>query len=40
MNPLESTPLIPELRKQKQVELYEFEATYVYIMSSRPAKAT
>ena len=32
-------PLIPELRRQRQVDLSEFEASLVYIASSRTAKA-
>jgi hypothetical protein len=31
------TPLIPALRRQRQVELYEFEASLVYTESSRTA---
>jgi hypothetical protein len=30
-------PLIPALGKQSQVDLCEFEASLVYIVSSRPA---
>ena len=32
-------PLIPALRKQKQVDLCEFEVSLVYIASSRTARA-
>jgi hypothetical protein len=32
--------LVPELKKQGQVDLWEFEAGLVYIISSRTAKAT
>jgi len=31
-------PLIPILRRQKQVDLGEFKASLVYRVSSRPAK--
>ena len=31
---------IPALQRQKQADLYEFEATLVYRVSSRTAKAT
>ena len=34
------TPLIPALRKQKQVDLCEFEASLVYRMSPRTVMAT
>lgn len=34
------TALIPELRRQRPVYLYEFEASPVYRLSFRPAKAT
>jgi hypothetical protein len=33
-------PLIPALRRQKQVDLCELEASLVYRFSSRTAKAT
>lgn len=33
-------PLVPALRKQRQVDLCEFEASLVYKVSSRTAKAT
>ena len=32
-------PLIPEFRRQRQVDLCEFEASLVYKASSRTAKA-
>jgi hypothetical protein len=32
-------PLIPELRRQRQVDLCEFKATLVYIGSSKIARA-
>ena len=32
--------MIPALRSQRQVDLYEFEAILVYRASSRTAKAT
>ena len=34
------TPLIPALRRQRQVGLYEFKASLVYRISSRIARAT
>ena len=34
-----STPLIPALGKQRQVDLYEFEASLVYRASCRTARA-
>ena len=34
------TPLIPALRRQNQVDLYEFKANLVYIVNFRPARAT
>ena len=34
------TPLIPELGKQRLVDLYEFEASLVYRESSRAARTT
>jgi hypothetical protein len=34
------TPLIPALGRQKQEDLYEFEASPVYRISSRTARAT
>jgi hypothetical protein len=33
-------PLIPELGRQKQVDLYEFKANLVYTVSSRTARGT
>jgi hypothetical protein len=33
-------PLISGLRMQRQVDFYEFKARLVYIVSSKPAKAT
>jgi hypothetical protein len=33
-------PLIPALRRQRQVALYDFEASLVYRVSSRTARAT
>jgi hypothetical protein len=33
-------PLITALKKQRQVDLYEFKASLVYIVSSRTARAT
>jgi hypothetical protein len=33
-------PLTPALRKQRQVDLFEFEASLFYISSSRPARST
>ena len=33
-------PLIPTLGRQRQVDFCEFEASMVYIVSSRPARAT
>jgi hypothetical protein len=33
-------PSIPELRRQREVGLCEFEASLVYIVSSRTARAT
>jgi hypothetical protein len=33
-------PLIPALGRQRQVDLDEFEASLVYRMSSRTARAT
>lgn len=33
-----ATPLFPALRKQRQVDLYEFEASLVYIAGSRTAR--
>ena len=33
-------PLIPALRRQRQADLCEFEASLVYIASSRTARAT
>jgi hypothetical protein len=32
--------LIPALRRQRQVDLYELEASVVYIMSSKPTRTT
>ena len=32
------TPLIPALEKQRQVDLYNFEASLVYRVSSRTAR--
>ena len=37
---LHHTPFIPALRRQKQVDLCEFEASLVYIASSQTARAT
>jgi hypothetical protein len=34
------TPLTPALRRQRQADLYEFEASLVYRASSRTARAT
>jgi hypothetical protein len=34
------TPLIPATWRQRQVDLCEFEAILVYIVSSRTARAT
>jgi hypothetical protein len=34
------TPLIPELRRQRQKDLCEFEASLLYIVSSRTARRT
>ena len=34
------TPLIPALSRQRQVNLYEFEASLAYIVSSRTARDT
>ena len=34
------TPLSPALRRQRQVDLCEFKASLVYIVSSRTTKAT
>ena len=34
------TPLIPALRRQSQVNLWAFEASLVYRVSSRPVNAT
>jgi hypothetical protein len=34
------TSLIPEYGRQRQEDLYEFEATLVYIVSSRTVRAT
>jgi hypothetical protein len=34
------TPLIPELRRQRQADHSEFEVSLVYIASSRPARDT
>ena len=31
--------LIPELRRQKQVDLYEFKASLIYIVSSGTVRA-
>ena len=36
---LAKKPLIPEPWRQKQVDLYEFEASLVSIVSSRTARA-
>jgi hypothetical protein len=33
-------PLIPALGRQKKVDLFGFKASLVYIVSSRPARAT
>jgi hypothetical protein len=33
-------PRIPSLRRQRQMELYEFEDSLVYRMSSRTVRAT
>lgn len=33
-------PLIPALVRQRQMGLYEFEASLVYLISSRPARKT
>ena len=33
-------PLIPALWSQRQVDLKEFEASLVYTVSSKPARAT
>ena len=33
-------PLIPALRRQTQIDLYAFEDSLVYIVSSRLARAT
>ena len=33
-------PLIPALGRQRQADLCEFKASLVYIVSSRPARAT
>ena len=32
--------MIPALRKQRQADICEFEASLVYTVSSRPARAT
>jgi hypothetical protein len=37
---LRCTPLIPALRRQRQVDLCEFEASLVYKVSTRTAMAT
>ena len=34
------TPLIPALRRQRQVDFYEFKASLVYRVSSRIARRT
>jgi hypothetical protein len=34
------TPLIPAFRKQRQVGLYEFQASLLYRVSSRTSRAT
>jgi hypothetical protein len=31
-------PLIPALRRHRQEDLYEFEDSLIYIVSSRPAR--
>ena len=33
------TPLVPALRRQRQTDLWEFEDSLIYIMSSRTAKS-
>jgi len=38
--PLAGSPLVPALRRQRQVDLCEFEASLVYGASSRMARAT
>lgn len=34
------TPSIPALRRQEQEDVYEFEASMLYIVSFRPGRAT
>jgi len=34
------TPLIPALRRQRHTDLYEFEASLIYIVSSRTVRTT
>jgi hypothetical protein len=34
------TPLIPILKRQSQADLFEFEASLVYITNSEPVRAT
>jgi hypothetical protein len=36
---LEHTHLVPALRRQRQADLCEFEASLVYILNFRPARA-
>jgi hypothetical protein len=33
-------PFIPAFGRQRQVNLYEFKASLIFIANSRPAKAT
>lgn len=34
------TPLIPTLKRQRQEDAHEFKFSLVYVLSSKPARAT
>jgi hypothetical protein len=40
MPDVERTPLVPTLRKQRQADLCEFQASMVYRVSSKTARVT
>lgn len=37
---MQYTPLVPALRRWKQVDLYRFKASLIYIESYKPARTT
>jgi hypothetical protein len=34
------TPLVPALKKQRQADVFEYETSLIYIVGSKPVKAT